>query len=131
MILDSNQMIVHVTCWRMFVTGRTIQTGAHSSVEDARATMDVFKIVRVDWEKKLAELTQPRNKKRRVNSEEDDSDDDDETDNDDDDDDESSDDDDDDDRHHRRYSLNDGRQRRSVSRNYGRQRRSVPRRRRK
>jgi len=36
-----------------YVLDLSIQKGEHSSVIDARATMDVFKIVRHDWEQSL------------------------------------------------------------------------------
>lgn len=37
-----------------------IQTGkkGHSSVEDARATMELYKVVEVEWEKQLASKSQ-------------------------------------------------------------------------
>lgn len=37
-----------------------IQTGkkGHSSVEDAKATMELYKVVEVEWEKQLASKSQ-------------------------------------------------------------------------
>lgn len=32
---------------------KSIQSGEHSSIEDARATMQIFKIIKSDWEKSL------------------------------------------------------------------------------
>ncbi|XP_047453978.1 interferon-stimulated 20 kDa exonuclease-like 2 [Mugil cephalus] len=44
------------------IFSRDIQTGrkGHSSVEDARATMELYKVVEVEWERTLASKSQPR-----------------------------------------------------------------------
>lgn len=36
-----------------FFSGRTIQVGEHCSITDARAAMDLFRLVRTVWEPKL------------------------------------------------------------------------------
>uniref|UniRef100_A0AAY4DQ18 Exonuclease domain-containing protein n=1 Tax=Denticeps clupeoides TaxID=299321 RepID=A0AAY4DQ18_9TELE len=42
------------------IFGKDIQTGraGHSSVEDAKASMDLYKVVEVEWEKELASKSQ-------------------------------------------------------------------------
>lgn len=52
--------------------GEDIQAGEHSSVEDSRATMEVFKIVRLDWEEEIVEEKERRDAQRNKRSRRDD-----------------------------------------------------------
>lgn len=46
-----------VSCIFMFLSSSLIQVGksGHSSVEDAQATMELYKLVEVEWEQHLAQ----------------------------------------------------------------------------
>ena len=49
-------VIIHFNnIYKYFFTGRTIQRNEHCSVEDSRATLDLYKLVRTDWEQKILE----------------------------------------------------------------------------
>ena len=42
-----------------------MQAGEHSSVEDSRATMEVFKLVRVEWKEAILDAREQREAQRK------------------------------------------------------------------
>jgi hypothetical protein len=48
--------------------GKTIQDGSHDSVTDAASTMELFRLVRGEWERELEEKAKKTSKDRTRNA---------------------------------------------------------------